>query len=421
MIGQFSDNLRTRLGRRHPLMYLSAIPVAVSFFFLWLPPEGWSNNATLGYFFVMTLIVRTAITFYEIPSSALVPEMTDDYDQRTSYLSWRSGFALTGAMIISFVTYYFLLHDTGHTAGQMNAAGYMQFAALAAVAMVISILVSTRGTQRYVPLFSQQASVRKTIGQILREMLASFSNRHFLVLLGAAIFGTLAIGLGASLHLFFNTYYWGLTTKQISYFTATTLGAIVFAPFFATYLSRRMGKNNAALLFYFTCVTVMVSPYILRLIGFFPANGTALLVALLWIERFVMNTLGIGCIILFGSMMADVVEDSAVKTGRRSEGLFFSSMSVIQKMLSGAGNFLASILLQIVGLHAKLNPAEINPSVSRNLVLLYLPALLSLYGIGIVLLSRYRITRDHHQENVRVLSESQLRPIEQAVAAPPAE
>src|SRR5690349_5568342 len=35
VIGQFSDNLRTRLGRRHPLMYLSAIPVAISFFFLW--------------------------------------------------------------------------------------------------------------------------------------------------------------------------------------------------------------------------------------------------------------------------------------------------------------------------------------------------------------------------------------------------
>src|SRR5204863_232774 len=153
-------------------------------------------------------------------------------------------------------------------------------------------------------------------------------NPHFLVLVGAAIFGTLAIGLSTSLHLYFNTYFWGLSTQQISYFTFTALGAIFFAPLLANLLSRKIGKNNAALLFYFSCVAVMVSPYILRLIGFFPANGTTFLVVLLWIERLIMNTLGIGCLILFGSMMADVVEDSAVKTGRRSEGLFFSSMSV---------------------------------------------------------------------------------------------
>ncbi len=70
IIGQFSDNLRTRWGRRHPLLYLSALPVAVSYLLLWNPPH-WSQGALLIYLFIVAVVVRTFISFYEIPSSAL--------------------------------------------------------------------------------------------------------------------------------------------------------------------------------------------------------------------------------------------------------------------------------------------------------------------------------------------------------------
>src|SRR5215469_15780882 len=83
IVGQISDNLRTKWGRRHPFMYASAFPLAISYFFLWMPPTGWSHGAVLIYLIVMAIIVRVFITMYEIPSSAMVPEMTDDYDQRT--------------------------------------------------------------------------------------------------------------------------------------------------------------------------------------------------------------------------------------------------------------------------------------------------------------------------------------------------
>jgi Na+/melibiose symporter-like transporter len=87
IVGYVSDNLHSRWGRRHPFMYAAAIPVAVSFFFLWSPPSGLSQDSLFAYFLGVAILVRIFITFYEIPSTALVAELTDDYDDRTSMMA----------------------------------------------------------------------------------------------------------------------------------------------------------------------------------------------------------------------------------------------------------------------------------------------------------------------------------------------
>jgi Na+/melibiose symporter-like transporter len=104
-------------------------------------------------------------------------------------------------------------------------------------------------------------------------------------------------------------------------------------------------------------------------------------------------------------MMADVVEDNAIRTGRRSEGLFFSSMSFIAKALSGAGTFLAGQLLALAEFPEHANPATLDPAIPAHLAYLYVPTLLLFYAIGIVALSRYRISKEQHEDNVRRLRE----------------
>ena len=69
-----------------------ALPVAISYLLLWNPPH-WSQGALLIYLFVVAVVVRTFISFYEIPSSALNPELTEKYDQRTALSSYRVFFA----------------------------------------------------------------------------------------------------------------------------------------------------------------------------------------------------------------------------------------------------------------------------------------------------------------------------------------
>jgi Na+/melibiose symporter-like transporter len=309
-------------------------------------------------------------------------------------------------VVMGVLTYrYLLFADAAHADPRFNPAGYVRFALASGIVMLASILISARGTHRYIAYFRAPEQRRITLGETLREMASSLSHGQFVILVIAAIFGTVSNGLNAQLHIYFNTYFWGLSTAQISIFPLTGLGAAFIAPFFAPLVSHYLGKKNAALLFYFTCVAVMVSPYLLRFAGFFPANGTNLLVGLLFVERSVVAILGISCLILFSSMMADVVEDSAIRTGRRSEGLFFSSMSFIAKALSGAGAFLAGQLLALADFPERANPATLNPAIPNDLALFYIPTLLLFYGIGIVALSRYRISKEQHEDNVRRLRE----------------
>ena len=122
-IGQWSDNLRSRWGRRHPFMYASAIPVAVSYLLLWSPPHVGQTGLFL-YLTAVAILVRSFISFYEVPSSALAPELTRDYDERTSLLGLRMFFAWLGGLFMNFMAFaVFLKPDAQHKVGQLNAVG----------------------------------------------------------------------------------------------------------------------------------------------------------------------------------------------------------------------------------------------------------------------------------------------------------
>jgi Na+/melibiose symporter-like transporter len=420
-VGQISDSLRTKWGRRHPFMYASALPLAVSYFFLWLPPTGWSHSAVLAYLIVMAIIVRVFITMYEIPSSAMVPEMTDDYNQRTMFISVRYVFAIAAGVTMNAIVFGVIMRTIGAHDGRLNPANYPIFAAVSCVIMVISIYVSALGTHRYIPFFRAPEQRRASPGLIVREMIATLSNRQFLILLTAAVFGTMAIGLGAALGIYFNTYFWEFTTKQLAFLGVAALPSAVLAPLVANVLSRYIGKKSAAVTFYAMFLVVASTMISLRLLNIAPSNGTPLLFGLIFAERVTTGILGVGTLILFGSMMADVVDASAVQTGRRSEGLMFASVAFINKLLSGAGTFLAGIFLQLAQFPDHANPATLDPVIPRHLALLYLPGILFFYGIGMYVLSRYRISKEQHEENVRLLSESEAETAAATVVAPPAQ
>ena len=87
IIGYVSDRLRTPWGRRHPLMYAAALPVAFSYLLLFSPPAGFHQAQLFVYLLCTSILVRFFISVYEIPSSALVAELTEGYDERTSFLT----------------------------------------------------------------------------------------------------------------------------------------------------------------------------------------------------------------------------------------------------------------------------------------------------------------------------------------------
>ena len=80
---------------------------------------------------------------FEIPNSAIIAELTTDYDQRTSFLSYRYFFGVMGGVVIGFVTLkYILVPTAGFPNGQLNPAGYVHYGLLAAIVMAGCLLGS---------------------------------------------------------------------------------------------------------------------------------------------------------------------------------------------------------------------------------------------------------------------------------------
>lgn len=406
-VGYLSDHLHSRWGRRHPFMYAAAIPVAASYWLLWTPPVGLPPERLFMYFVVVSVMVRVFISVYEIPSASLIPELTDQYDERTSILSWRFFFGWWGGLTMAVIAYaVFLQPDETHPVGVLNIDGYHRYGVAASMIMLAAILVSSIGTHSYIP-YLKQPPVRRHAGVVgaFRELIETLTNRSFLALFCASIFGSMAAGLNAALGIYFNTYFWELSSSQISFFIGIAFIAAVLAGGLAPALSRRVGKKAAALGVSIAAVALGPLPVGLRLLGLFPSNFTLALVLVLVVFNLVTITLIIMSGILTASMVADIVEDSEVATGRRSEGVFVAANAFVQKATSGMGIFASSLLLGAIGFPRDAKPGHVDPAVVRSLGLTYVPMVVVLYLIAIAFLATYRISRESHEANLRRLAQ----------------
>ncbi len=113
LIGYWSDNLHSRWGRRHPLMYAAVLPIALCYGLLWDPPAGLTPGQLSLYLLGMVVLVRVLISFYEVPNSALTAELTDDYDERTAVVGWRLLFGLAGGLGMVVLALVAFLRPTG--------------------------------------------------------------------------------------------------------------------------------------------------------------------------------------------------------------------------------------------------------------------------------------------------------------------
>lgn len=84
IMGNFSDNFRSKYGRRRPFIFIGAILMGLTFASIWMIPMGWSDTGKLVWFLVTSLLFYTAYTIFSVPFIALTYEMTPDYEERTA-------------------------------------------------------------------------------------------------------------------------------------------------------------------------------------------------------------------------------------------------------------------------------------------------------------------------------------------------
>jgi glycoside/pentoside/hexuronide:cation symporter, GPH family len=404
LIGEWSDHTRSRWGRRHPFMYASAVPAAVAFFFLFDPPLGWSQRHLLIYMAAMLATVRVLLSLYEIPSSALGPELTLDYDQRTSLMSSRFFFGTVGGAAISVLALQvFLRKDATHPLGLLNRAGYRETALVAGIVIFLSIMISCLGTHRFIATIVHEPRVRTTWREKLRELKGTLTNRSFLALTVSGTVAAVAAGLRQGLDFYISAYFWELTPAQMSYLAAVALFAAFAGVGLAPAISKRFGKKRAMIGVFFASLFASVAPITMRLLGLAPPNRTGALFAMVFVFSFFAATLGLSGFIIVSSMMADVVEDAAVSTGQRSEGLLFAANGLISKCVTGVGTFLSGLILAWISFPQHATPGQVDSAILHQLGAVFVPIVATFSAIAIAVLMFYDIDRSAHLRNVERL------------------
>jgi len=406
LVGFISDNWRSRWGRRHPFMYFAGAPAALAFYFLWRPPHGLSQEQLFLYLLASAVIVRSLITFYEIPSTALGAELSENYDQRTDLFGYRFFFGWWGGLTMTVLALQvFLRPDATHPVGQLNPAGYALYGAVSGIVMFTAITLSAAGTHRFIPFLKVPPKRdRQPLVENLRHVGRTFWNASFLAIMGSAIFSSMASGLTLALNSYFVTYFWLLNSGQYAVLLLSAYLGAFLALFTAPFLSRRMGKKSATIVIYLLTAVIGPLPIMLRLVGLFPAPGSPLLLSLLFLNTVVTVTLAITAGINGTAMIADIAEDNELKTGQRSEGLLFSASSVIAKSVTGVGIFLSGMVLSVVHFPDKAQPGHVPQSILLNMMHVYLPLFMSIQFIAIGCLFFYRITRQQHEANLAALA-----------------
>ncbi len=406
IVGYWSDNLRSVWGRRHPFMYASAIPVAVTYFLLWTPPRDWDHQTLFWYLTVMTVLVRTALTLFETPSAALGPELTRDYDLRSSLQSWRTFFGWTGGNAMTVMMFFFLFPAFATAAipnGQFNPAAYGVYAWVAAGVMFVAILVSAIGTHAQIPRLQAPAPRKLTLAGVFREIFETLSSRSMGAIFLTAIIAATTTGMGQALSTYMSAYFWRLRPEQIGLVTLLIFVSAAAGAALAPLLTRQFGKKQGLILVGALGMAIFPIGILLRLSGVVtPGTTEAFWVVLVQGQVDVMLLVAQQTLLI--SMVSDLVEQAEVKTGRRSEGVFFAANTFIMKVTTGIGLMSATAVLALAQFPAGVTPDQVPDSALVALGWWYLPAMLLLRLAMIVAILPYAVDRKAHEENLRTIS-----------------
>jgi Na+/melibiose symporter-like transporter len=404
LIGHLSDRTRSRLGRRHPFIYAAVIPAALLFYGLWNPPADWSNGALTAYLLAMLIGARLSIAFSEIPSAAMAPELTADYGQRTALIAYRQISFWVGGITALILAYTFFFQADAGTPGQLVAQNYSRMGLWFSLGILATILVSALGTQRHMLAVGSAPSVRPDRPH-WKAVILTLRNRSLLAILGSGLLCSVAIGLSTSLNIYLYTFFWKLTAGQLSLLSSMYLLGSALAFTAAQTILRSIEKRRAAITCGLIYCLAMMTPITLRLLGLFPLPGSAQLVTALLVSTLIIATSAISFGIVITSMLSDVVEDSAIASGERSEGLIFSINLFIQKAVSGTGVLAAGLLLSAVEFPAHAQPGAVADGLVSKLALAYVVVYGTFYVAGMAVLGKYRLTRARHAANLALLAD----------------
>jgi len=391
MVGYLSDRTRTRWGRRRPFLLFGALPFALLFALLWTRPPIANETTLVIYYAAAYVLYDTASTFVSMPYFALTPELTEDYDERTSLTSYRMFFSIVGSLVAFTVPIMIVGSMRPENASKVFLMGAI-FALISAIPIWV-VFFSFRERSHY--MSQEQPKLRDSLR-------AALKNRPFIF--GAVIFlltwvciDILQVGL-----LYFIKYVVQLE-EQSDLLMATIFVTAIFALPVWNWVSRRWNKRAAYVAgIAFWAVVQLV------LITLNPATSLSFVLVLCFLAG-----IGVGAAhVLPWSILPDAVEWDEWQTGERHEGMFYSLVTLAQKVASSVAIPLMLVILDITGYIPNSAQQPTSALTGIRLVLGPIPATLLLIGIIFAIL--YPLNREQFRQVVKDLelrrSEARISP-----------
>tara|TARA_R110000772_G_scaffold57351_7_gene129941 strand:- start:3168 stop:4598 length:1431 start_codon:yes stop_codon:yes gene_type:complete len=407
LIGQWTDRTRTQIGRRHPWLYASAIPICVSWLLLWHPPQA---NEMMQFFYLLSLaiMVRISLSLNEVPGLALLPELTKDYDDRTSILRYRFLFGWGGGLTMTALAYaVFLAPTDAYPNGLLNPAGYSTYAIIGAFVMAFAVLIAARSTHTRIVKAYRETKHLPAASESLMHIFATFRFRPFMLLMLAGTFAFANQGLVFALTPYLLTHVWLLEQTQLFIYAVSIFAGAILAFLLINSISQRFGKSKTAAVLTLISMVFSTLPYWLRMIGLFPEPGSPALLPIILVFIIFATASGIGVMICTMSMMADVTDAYEYEANKKSEGVFSSGMWFMQKTVGGLGILFAGIIISIIQLPDKAPPGSVDIAIVNNLALIFASMTVIIGLVGAWAYTLFPLSQQDHIERIEKLANAQ--------------
>lgn len=375
IIGHLSDRTRTKLGRRRPFLLIGFLPFALMFAALWWRPPFESQYMLAAYYGLMYLLYDAAATLVYMPYYSLTPELSSDYDERTSLTSYRMAFSIVGGLV-AFTLPLMLIGPMRPENAERVALMGIIFGLIAAMPLLVTFF-GTKERREYQE--QAQPKFRDSIRAALR-------NRPFIFAAGLFLFTWATLEVVQMMLLYFIKYHLLMERSQDTIAGMIFVVALLTLPFWEK-ISRRLDKRIAYVWgMAFLAVVMLVITASSPSWGLFPILALAALAGI-----------GVGAAhVLPWAIIPDAIEYDELTTGQRHEGVFYSLVALMRKVAS-------SIALPLVLLVLDRSGYVSNAAVQPDSALMWIrilvgpiPALMLV--IGIVFAIVYPISRAQHAD-----------------------